>query len=539
MSYKFPCGCSFPTNGTRPDGKPAIIFDPYNINMNCKDVWDLMEKGLVKGVFQLESPLGRTFCKKLIPENIEHLSALSSILRPGVLQATQINSADKEVSVTEDFCQRKNNLEEIKYYHISLEDILKESFGHMIYQEQAIKIAQKLASFNESEADSFRKAIGKKDTKIMAKSEKLFLEKAKETGIITDEQASYIFNHMKKSQRYLFNKSHAISYGIIGYITAYCKVHFPVEFFANWLYYAKDKMDAYGETRDLIDEAKKFSIEVCTPDITLKNPGFEIKDEKIYFGLTDIKGVGEKCIEKLCNINLDRNMSWIDFLYISDEIGKSTTEKLISVGAIKLFNKPRNEMLYELEMWSKLNDKEKLKLREYDYKNKSLLEIINEYSKVKKEGGIAHTKPRAEKIKDLAKLLEKPTSPLYDSVEWIAKTEKELLGIPITCLKSDAYNSSMATCTCKEVDHKYCKMMIAVELEEVVEKKIGKGSNAGRYMCVTKVRDSTGTTQVIFFADVYEQVKDELVEGNLLLIEGIRNKSDFGLIGSAAYVIYE
>lgn len=536
MAYRFPCGCVFETKGHRPDGKPAVLFDPYKVNFNCSHTWDLLEKGLTKGIFQLESNLGKSWCKKLAPKNIEHIGALGAVLRPGCLEAITENGK----SVTETYCMRKNELEPTSYYHIGLEDILNESYGLMIYQEQAIKIAQKLFGFSETEADSLRKAIGKKIAEEMAKSEKLCYQKAKELGILNDEEIKFIFDQIKKSQRYSFNKSHSISYGIIGYITAYLKTHFPLEFFANWLFYAKDKQDTYTEMRDLIDEAKRFNIEVHTPDITLKNSGFVIHDESIYFGLGDIKNIGEKAVEKLKDLHISKRMSWMEFLFVSDAIGQSVTKTMIQAGAVKIFNKSRNEMVYEIDKWNKLTDTEKAILKTKDFRDKTLLQVFKEYGSVKKDGGILSNKTRVAKVEDLIKSLEIPSSPLYDSIEWLAKTENELLGIPITCIKSDAYSATMANCTCIEVDTTSRQsVVIAAELEEVTEKTIGKGSSKGQKMASCKVRDSTGCTQVLFFADSYSTVKNDLVEGNLLLIEGSRNKKDFGLIGKNVHIIYE
>lgn len=194
-----PCGCVL---NLYPNGKPNIEFDIRKIQGNCPLVWEMLSRGLTKGVFQLESNVGRQWTKKLKPESILHLAALSAILRPGASK----NFDENGVSVTQHYCFRKNGEEEVVYYHDSLSNILNNSFGLLIYQEEAMRIAVVTANFSEMEADNLRKAMGKKDAELMKKVEGMYLEKAKTTGILTEEEAKEIFNWIKKSQRYSFNK---------------------------------------------------------------------------------------------------------------------------------------------------------------------------------------------------------------------------------------------------------------------------------------------------------------------------------------------
>lgn len=202
--FDFPCGCSFPIDESRPrvNGQGAIVLDIENVPWTCKATWDLISSGLTKGIFQLESSLGKTWAKKLQPDNLNHLAALVALLRPGTLKAKDADG----VSMTERYVRRKLGIEETEYYVPALESILGDTYGVLVYQEQAMAIASKLAGFDLREADMLRKAIGKKDTETMAKTKKLFMEKSKAAGIITEEQAEFIFGNIQKSQRYSFNK---------------------------------------------------------------------------------------------------------------------------------------------------------------------------------------------------------------------------------------------------------------------------------------------------------------------------------------------
>jgi len=203
--FKFEdCGCKFPVLDGSNKAFPKILFSPKieDISLDCKRTWDLIGEGNTKGCFQLESRLGQSMAKKLKPENIEQLSALISIMRPGSLEAFRDGK-----SVANHFIDKKNHLESVDYFHPALEPSLKSTYGEMIYQEQAMQITQAIAGFDLQEADMLRKAIGKKKPEEMAKVKIKFIEGAKKLKIVTTEEAEEIFGWIEKSQRYSFNKS--------------------------------------------------------------------------------------------------------------------------------------------------------------------------------------------------------------------------------------------------------------------------------------------------------------------------------------------
>lgn len=198
----FECGCEFPIK----DGKLVFCADLHNprnsIDLSCPATYKIMSDGYTQGIFQLESPLGTKWCRKLKPENIEHISALGAILRPGALECVD----EEGISTTEHYCRRKNGLEEIQSYHPVMDEILQPTNSLMIYQESMIKIAQKCAGFSLSEADTLRKAVGKKLPELMAQVKKLFYERAKDFGILSEHQIEEVWGWIEKSQRYSFNK---------------------------------------------------------------------------------------------------------------------------------------------------------------------------------------------------------------------------------------------------------------------------------------------------------------------------------------------
>lgn len=200
-----PCGCSFKILGPPPLPKcdlPSLEVDWDNVPLDCKATYDLISSGKTKMVFQLEKGGGRQGSKELKPDKIEDMSALGAVLRPGASS----NFDQDGISTTKHFYLRKNNLEEIKPYHPVIDEILKDTYGCLIYQEQSMKIAEAVAGFNKQEADNLRKAIGKKLAEEMAKVKKWFIDGAKKAGILTDAQAEEVFGWIQESQRYSFNK---------------------------------------------------------------------------------------------------------------------------------------------------------------------------------------------------------------------------------------------------------------------------------------------------------------------------------------------
>jgi DNA polymerase-3 subunit alpha len=357
--YTKPCGCEFEISEShlisrgkeldwylKNDLVPPIKLDIQNINMDCPEVWKMLGKGLVKGVFQLEGATGKRWTKEMKPTSIDHLCALGALLRPGCTK-----SIDKKTgcSLTELFCLRKNGLKEVEYLHPCLENVLKSTYGILTYQEQAMQIAQIVAGFNLQDADVLRKAIGKKLADEMAKVEKMFVEGARKVNILSEEQINEVFGWIKESQRYSFNKSHSMSYAVNGYWSAYCKCHFPIYFFTSWLRQARDKQDPLEEIRELINEAKLMDIKILTPDLKAMKKHFYTDGKTIRFGIADVKGIGEVQVDKLRKVVSEAEMvygkkladlNWYEFLVlVSPRITSTVIERLIEVGGMKYMDK--------------------------------------------------------------------------------------------------------------------------------------------------------------------------------------------------------
>lgn len=531
---QYSCGCSFDTIDNNPD---KIDFDPVNqpINFNCSKTWDLIGEGNTKGCFQLESRLGRSMAKKLKPENIEQLSALISILRPGCLEAVRDGK-----TVSNHYIDKKNGQESIDYYHPALEKTLQKTYGEMIYQEQAMEIAKNIAGFNLQEADMLRKAIGKKKPEEMAKVKSKFLNGSKETGIVSIDQAEEIFGWIEKSQRYSFNKSHAVSYAVNAYLSAYAKAHFPRIFFASYLRFAKDKIDPKAEIKELIQNANSMDIGVYVPDVRNMNKFFILKDKNIYFGLTDIKGFGESVYKKLLDLISNNHIdfdtvSWLTFAcQILLNINSISAKALIKSGGLSFMKISRTAMLFEYELLSELTKKEVAFIsdRSDRYKNlyEALLDLLHNYRLTSK---------RSSKINTIIQTLNSPPYSLQDSPEWIADSEEEILGCSITCSKVDMYDISMTNTTCKDFHNMLNtdNIIVCGEIDSISVIKTKSGKNPGADMAFVSLSDGSGVIDsVIFFPEAYKEFRNILFQNNVIIVKGNKTKGKDALVVQKAYI---
>jgi DNA polymerase-3 subunit alpha len=473
--------------------------------------------------------------KKLKPSNIEQLSALIAILRPGCLEAMRDGK-----SVSNHYIDKKNGAESVDYFHPVLEPILKSTYGEMIYQEQAMEIAKVVAGFNLQEADMLRKAIGKKKPEEMAKVKEKFIEGTSSLKIVTREEADQIFGWIEKSQRYSFNKSHSVSYAINAYLSAYSKAHFPKIFFASYLRFAKDKIDPQAEIKELTQNALEMDIDISIPDIRNMNELFILKNNKIFFGLTDIKGVGQSVFNKLVDLiknnNLDiNNTNWLYILInILLQINSTAAKSLIQSGALSYINKSRNSMLFEYELISELTKKE----LEFIYNNydkyscieQSLKDLLLQ-SKINKN--------RRSIITSLLQTAAYPPRSLNDSPEWLSDAEYVALGCSITCSKIDMYDVSMANATCKDFKNGMIKQNIIMpgEIDYINITKTKSGKTPGLEMAFATLIDNTGSLDsVVFFPEQYREYRNILFQGNVIVVKGNRSKTGDSFIVEKCYI---
>jgi DNA polymerase-3 subunit alpha len=464
---------------------------------------------------------------------MEQLSGLISILRPGCLEAYRDGK-----SVSNHYIDKKNGSESIDFFHPALEESLKSTYSEMVYQEQAMQISQKIAGFDLQEADMLRKAIGKKKPEEMAKVKEKFLEGAKKLDIVSIDEAEQIFGWIEKSQRYSFNKSHSVSYAINAYLSAYAKAHFPRIFFASYLRFAKDKIDPQAEIKELVQNANEMNISVHTPDIRKLNSLFVLQDNKIYFGITDIKGVGRSVFDKIIELSKTisfSNSSWFDFLFkVLLNINSTAAKALIQCGALSFIPMTRNKMLFEYSLVGGLTKKEIEHICLQLNKMKSLEQCFQHLLTIPRVN-----KNRKKIIEDSLYSLNFPPYSLDDSPEWIADAEDSLLGCSITCSKLDMYDISMTNISCKELKTTLMKenLILGGEIDYINITKTKSGKNPGQEMAFVTMTDGTGVVDsIVFFPEKYKEHKNLLFVGNIIIVKGNKSKNGDGMIVEKAYV---
>lgn len=563
---KFPCGCKFKLVDDKSDKvylrhefgdklpRIDISLDPWNedsifrTSPLCSASWDVVSEGRTKGIFQLETHFARSWAKKSEPRCLEDMGALGALLRPGCIRAL---SGDPPKSMTQRYVDRKHGVEPTVYLHAAIEKTLQATYGVLVYQEQAMRIAEILAGFNKQEADVLRKAIGKKKADVMAKVEKEFIEKAQAKGIVTLEEAKEIFGWIRESQRYSFNKSHAVAYGLNGYWCCVIKAHFPLSFFGSWILGANWKgQGKYDEIAELLNDAKLSGITVKTPQLpSITEHTAIIDDEYVQFGLLEIKGIGKATVGKVAETLKEsevklgkpvKDWTWIDFLlFVSPLLSKDVVTNLISVGGLDYIPGTRRNKLFEYQQFLKVSKSEVPWLQTHfpRYKWNTLVQALTSLQPVRQVkdkvwigGGGTANKTRASIVASLIYILQNPSSSQEDSIDWIAETEQALLGTPVTYTKVDGCLEAVeSNTTCKEfLDGKDGYMIFAVEVVKAEELRTKKGKTPGARMAKLVIRDGSCTIEAIVFPKEYSELATILIPGNTILVLGERLK-DGGL----------
>lgn len=317
----------------------GVKIDIHTVPLDDKKSFDLVSSGKTVGIFQLESHGMRQLAKDLKPTKISDISAMVALYRPGPMDLIPI------------FLEGKKNAAKIKYLHRDLKPILEETYGVLVYQEQVMEIAHKIAGYSMIEADTLRLAMGKKKKSLMKKEKEKFI-----AGCLTHKYtrvlAEKIFSFIEKFAAYGFNKPHSASYALIAYWTAYMKANYPVEYMSALL--SAELQGAAGTVREVkilqaIEECKKMGINVLPPDINKSDYDFKIEGDSIRFGLSAIKNVGQAAIESILEARSTKEFTGLkDFLSRVDvrRVNKKTIESLVKAGAFSNFGKRAAILIY-------------------------------------------------------------------------------------------------------------------------------------------------------------------------------------------------
>ncbi|MDX8522664.1 DNA polymerase III subunit alpha [Mesorhizobium dulcispinae] len=314
----------------------GVDIDLARIPLDDPDTYSMLSRGEVVGVFQVESAGMRKALIGMRPDCIEDIIALVALYRPGPMENIPTYNA------------RKHGEEEMASIHPKIDHLVKETQGVIVYQEQVMQIAQELSGYSLGEADLLRRAMGKKIRAEMDKQRERFVSGAVERGV-GKAQADFIFDLLAKFADYGFNKSHAAAYAVVSYQTAYLKAHYPVEFLAASMTLDMSNTDKLADFRQ---DALRLGIEVVAPSVMSSFRPFEVGENKIFYSLAALKGVGDAAVEHIVEKRGERPFkSLADFCERVDPkiVGKRVFESLIMAGALDCFGHDRAVMMAGVE----------------------------------------------------------------------------------------------------------------------------------------------------------------------------------------------
>jgi DNA polymerase III subunit alpha len=462
----------------------GIKIDWANLPLENSATFSLMNQGKTLGIFQLESPGMQDLARQLNIDKFEEIIAVGALYRPGPME------------MIPSFINRKHRREVIEIDHPLMGDVLAETYGIMVYQEQVMQIASLLASYSLGEGDVLRRAMGKKDKEEMKRQREKFLNGAHQNSI-DENKAGQIFDKIEKFASYGFNKSHAAAYGYLTYATAYLKANYPQEWMAALMTCDRDDLSKVAK---VIRECRTMEIAILPPDINEARTEFVATPKGIRFALTAIKGVGEGVALEVIAEREKRGpfTSLYDFFKRVDQrkVGKKIVENLIEAGC------------FDFTGWSR----------------SALLESIDPiYREATRE-----QKEQAKGVIDFFSLIEEESeNPLLTPPDiknpltkhQILKREKELLGFYLTGHPMDEYEQLLPKLSCvplsklRELPDIDSVVRIACILETV---QVKIASRSQRKFAILTISDGMEQFEVPLWSDLYEEKSDLLEENRLV-----------------------
>ncbi|MEK7773143.1 MAG: DNA polymerase III subunit alpha, partial [Deltaproteobacteria bacterium] len=474
-------------------------IDMDGLSLDDPATYRLLATGNTNGVFQLESSGLKDLLRKLKLETFEELVAAVALYRPGPLQSGMVD----------DFINRKHGKVPMKYELPELKDILENTYGVMVYQEQVMEIAKVLAGYTPGDADVLRKAMGKKIPEEMLSQRQKFLDGSKKKNI-PQKKAEKIFDLMAKFAGYGFNKSHSAAYALIAYQTAYLKEHYTVEFTAALL---SADMGNTDQVVKYINECKDMGLAVEPPDINKSFMEFTVNGGKIRFGLAAVKNAGSSAIDEILAVRKDGPFtSMLDFLSRVDsrKVNKKVVESLIKCGAFDSTGVTRAHLLNTLD--ASMEAAQGLQ-RDRDAGQGSIFDMLGSPAAAASGAGNS-AEPQATELneKDLLNY-EKETLGFYFSSHPLSRHKKELelyTGGGIETLKDRDDGGEVAIGG------------IVTEVKEITTKKGGR-------MAFLRVEDLNASVEVTVFPDLYRKVREALSSDLPLIISGRLEKDEDGV----------
>ncbi len=459
-------------------------IEPENFPEKDPKVFELMSRGDTIGIFQFESDGMRKYLRLLKPDSINDLIAMNALYRPGPMK------------FIESFINRKHGREEVKYPHPYVEDILKETYGIALYQEQVMLLAQKLAGYSLGEADLLRRAIGKKDMHAMERHRETFIERAKKKGI-SEKVAREVFEIIAKFAEYGFNKSHSTAYAVLAYQTAYLKAHYPREFLAaNLSSWAKrpDKVQKF------LNECARLGIKVFPPDINKSDEKFTVEKDGIRFGLCAIENLGHAAIRAILSAR-EKVGKFKDIYHFFESVdgqvlNRRGLESLVASGAFDSLGVKRASLMASLD---------------------NLIKWKQQISREK-------SAKLASLFGDDDSTAMRPT--LVDVPEWnkwkLLNMEKSALGVYVTGHPMDYFELDVKAFTSGTISdivkiQRERRARIAGLISSITRKR----TNDESQMAIVTLQDRVGEIKVIFYPKIFDKAQMFLAVDALVWVEGL------------------
>ena len=463
--------------------------------LDDKKTYELFQRGDTTGVFQLESAGMKRYLRGLKPTTFEDIIAMVALYRPGPMQ------------FIDSFIRRKHGEEEITYLHSGMKNSLKNTYGILVYQEQFMQISKEWCGFTGGQADTLRKAVGKKKIDLMKKVKPEFVEGAVKVGGATKEIAETFWTQLEEFANYCFNKSHAACYGLIAYWTAYLKAHYPDAFMAALMTSDHDDTDRLAIE---ITECKHMGISVLSPDVNESFVEFAVvpNENKIRFGMSAVKGVGVGAVEEVLRAREDG-----PFTSVEDFARRVSTSK---------FNRKAWESLIKSGAFDDMGDRSDLLF--------NLDSITSFASKLQKEAASGQTNlfgmlggDDAASVQSTLHLQKAPVK--HDDKERLM-WERELLGLYISAHPLDRYETYLSEQTqplTQLVPEYDSRMMTVGGIISIVRTIVTK---SGSKMAFVGIEDKFGEGEIIVFPNLYEKVGAKLVQDAVIRVSGKNSARD-------------
>jgi DNA polymerase-3 subunit alpha len=482
--------------GKRPDISAKALPLRNAQDPTARKVYDLLCRGETKGVFQFESSGYRDLLVRLKPDCFEDIIALGAMYRPGPLGAGMVDA----------YVNRKHGREPVTYLHPALEQVLGSTYGCMLYQEQIMRITNVLAGFTLSEADTLRKAMGKKKPEVMARYKGKFIEGAAKKSGCAPEIAEKIWEQMEYFAGYGFNRSHSAAYGLVTFQTAWLKANYPAEYMAALI---SSEASSVEKVAEYVEEAERMGIEVLPPDVNESEMHFTVvSDKAIRYGLIAIRGLGEKAIQAIleARARVGRFRSIFDLCLEVDAraANKAVIEALVKSGATRSLEGSRAQQAAVIERALAEGARAQQERRSGQ---KSFFDLLG--------GGNGARAAVAAPV---------PRAPLPAVAEWseqeILQGEKETLGFYLSSHPLKKHRAALARYSSASAKTLGEHAGEEVTIGGMIAQVRARPDKKGNMMAFLTIEDLEGSFDAVVFARVYEAAKGLLEPERIVFVRG-------------------